>query len=126
MRFLIDQDVFGDTTRLLKELGHEVLTASEMGMYRAADIELLGVAESQQRIMLTRDRDFGELVFRGNLVAGVIYLRILPSAQDAVHGELGKVLSAYPEAELLQSFVVVEPGRHRIRRLPRANNPSKQ
>ena len=125
MRFLIDQDVFGDSTRMLKELGHDIITASEIGMYRAADVELLGIAGSQQRILVTRDRDFGELVFTRNLLTGVIYLRIPPAAQDAVHDELEKVLSAYPEAELLQSFVVVEPGRHRIRRLPRANNHSK-
>ena len=48
--------------------------------------------------------------------AGVIYLRIAPSAVNAVHEELERVLSQYDETSLLQSFVVVEPGRHRVRK----------
>jgi hypothetical protein len=46
----------------------------------------------------------------------VIYLRILPSDIDEVHAELKKVLESYGEDELAKSFVVVEKGRHRIRR----------
>ena len=41
---------------------------------------------------------------------------MLPSTLEAVHAELGRVLSLYSEAELLGSFVVVEPGRHRVRK----------
>jgi len=48
---------------------------------------------------------------------GVIYLRVLPATQEAVHKELGRILITYPERELSNAFVVVEPGRHRFRRL---------
>jgi predicted nuclease of predicted toxin-antitoxin system len=76
------------------------------------------IAREQSRIFVTRDRDFGALVFvRGN-GSGVIYLRILPSTQDAVHAELARVLTLYREPELMASFVVIEPGRHRLRKLP--------
>jgi predicted nuclease of predicted toxin-antitoxin system len=66
---------------------------------------------------MTRDRDFGGLVFVQGSGPGVIYLRILPSTQDAVHAELERVLTLYSDVELQGSFVVIEPGRHRIRRL---------
>ncbi len=68
--------------------------------------------------MVSRDRDYGGLVFIGNLGTGVIYLRILPSTQEGVHQELGRVLQTYSEEELQGAFVVVEPGRHRFRKLP--------
>ncbi len=55
-------------------------------------------------------------MFARSLGAGVLYLRVLPSTLEAVHAELGRVLSLYNEAELLGSFVVVEPGRHRVRK----------
>jgi hypothetical protein len=42
---------------------------------------------------------------------------MLPSTQNAVHQELDRVLSEHSEVELLQAFVVVEPGRHRFRKL---------
>jgi hypothetical protein len=47
--------------------------------------------------------------------AGVIYLRMSPSTQDAVHAELRRVLTLNTEETLQRSFVVVEPGRHRMR-----------
>lgn len=118
MKFLLDQDVFAVTARFLSELGHDVLPAAQIGLAQASDLQLLGVAQEQNRILVTRDRDFGGLVFLENVGSGVIYLRILPSTQSAVHTELGRVLASYSEQALAAAFVVVEPGRHRFRRLP--------
>ncbi|MFQ6057315.1 MAG: DUF5615 family PIN-like protein, partial [Anaerolineae bacterium] len=84
---------------------------------------LLRIAQEQGRIFVTRDRDFGRLVFVKDLGAGVIYLRILPSTQNAVHQELERVLKSYSEEELRRAFVVVEPGRHRFRKLEPAPTP---
>jgi predicted nuclease of predicted toxin-antitoxin system len=72
---------------------------------------------------VTRDRDFGALVFVQGSGPGVIYLRILPSTQDAVHAEFERVLTLYSEVELQESFVVIEPGRHRIRKLGSGPGP---
>jgi hypothetical protein len=71
---------------------------------------------SRGHIFVTRDRDFGGLVFVQNLGAGVIYLRILPWTQDSVHLELARILTLYTERELGEAFVVIEPGRHRNRK----------
>ena len=68
---------------------------------------------------MTRDRDFGSLVFLKGLGAGVLYLRMLPSTQQVVHTEFARVLTAYSEEEPARAFVVIEPGGHRIRRLPK-------
>lgn len=76
MKFLADQDVYFATVRLLRSLRHEVLTASQAQMAEAADLELLEAAHRQHRILLTRDRDYGEQVFVKSLAAGVIYLRM--------------------------------------------------
>jgi predicted nuclease of predicted toxin-antitoxin system len=119
MRLLLDQDVYAITSRFLTSLGHDVLPVAQIGLARAEDKEILLVAQEQSRILVTRDRDFGNLVFVQALGAGVLYLRILPSTQEAVHAELERVLTTYPEEELSRAFVVVGPGGHRIRRLPR-------
>ncbi|MGD0897199.1 MAG: DUF5615 family PIN-like protein [Thermoguttaceae bacterium] len=118
MRFLADQDVYSATARFLVGLGHDVVTASQLGLAQAEDAALLRTAHEQRRVLLTRDRDYGGLVFVRGTDAGVIYLRLLPSTQKFVHAELERVLALYPEHDLCSSFVVVEPGRHRIRRLP--------
>ena len=63
MRFLTDQDVYAITNRFLSGLGHDVVTAAQLGLAQAEDLELLRVAQDQGRIFVTRDRDFGGLVF---------------------------------------------------------------
>ncbi|MBI4672622.1 MAG: DUF5615 family PIN-like protein [Chloroflexi bacterium] len=117
MRFLIDQDVYNVTVRFLNALGHDVVPVAELGLAQADDTVLLETARTQERIFVSRDHDFGNLIFVQGLGAGVIFLRILPSTQNAVHAELERVLDEHTEDELRQSFVVVEPGRHRFRKL---------
>ncbi|MGC9332619.1 MAG: DUF5615 family PIN-like protein [Anaerolineae bacterium] len=125
MKFLLDQDVYAATARFLLDLGHDVVLVASIGLSRAQDQEILRVAQEQNRVLVTRDRDFGNLVFVRELGAGVIYLRVLPSTLNAVQAELERVLSLHTETELAQSFVVVEPGGHRIRRLPRGRSASR-
>ena len=115
MRFLTDQDVYAATVAFPCDRGHDVATASERGMSRAVDAELLALAHVEGRVFVTRDRDYGGLVFVQSLGAGVLCLRVLPSNLQAVHAELERVLGMYGEAELRGAFVVVEPARHRIR-----------
>lgn len=117
MRFLLDQDVYEATARFLLIQGHEIVRASQIGMSQAPDIVILSTAAEDNRILVTRDRDFGSLVFARRLGTGVVYLRILPSTADAIHRQLAKVLQTYSEEELKRAFVVVEPDGHRMRRL---------
>jgi len=117
MKFLLDHDVYGATARFLTGLGHEIVQVGHVGLAQAEDEDLLKVAQAQGRLFVTRDRDFGGLVFVNALGAGVLYLRILPSTQNAVHQELARVLTTYTEEELQKAFVVIEPGGHRFRKL---------
>ena len=123
MKFLADQDVYAITIAFLRGLGHDVVPAAQLGLAQAEDLELLRVAHEQGRILVTRDRDFGALVFVQGSGPGVIYVRILPSTQNAVHAEFERVLTLYSEQELQASFVVIEPGRHRRRKLGPISGP---
>ena len=118
MRFLLDQDVYAATARHLTDLGHDVVRAAELGLSRAADEELLELLRSSGRLFVTRDRDFGRIVFLNRLRAAVLYLRMSPSTQASVHRELDDVLKTLGETALSHAFVVIEPSGHRIRRLP--------
>lgn len=117
MKLLLDQDVYLITSEFLKNIGQDVILVSEIGHAKSSDQELLTIAQNTGRIFITRDRDFGELIFLKKCSVGVIYLRILPSTMQSVHNELEKVLLGYKENDLKNGFVVVEPGRHRFRKL---------
>jgi predicted nuclease of predicted toxin-antitoxin system len=123
MKFLADQDVYASTIGFLRGLGHDVVPAAQLGLSQAEDAEMLRVAHEQGRIFVTRDRDFGALVFVQGSGPGVTYLRVLPSTQNSVHAELERVLTLYSEQELQSSFVVIEPGRHRMRKLGSSPGP---
>lgn len=119
MRLLTDQDVYASTVRFLRDLDHDTATVKETGLSRSGDLEILAAAGKQGRILVTRDRDFGSLVFLRRAGSGVLYLRLTPATTGAVHAELRRVLSLYTEQQLRNAFVVVETGRHRFRILRR-------
>lgn len=117
MKLLTDQDVYEITVRFLFGLKHDVVRVSELGMATASDAENLNKALELGRIFVTRDRDYGNLVFVKQIRTGVLYLRVLPSNIGLVHAELESVLNEYSEDELKSSFVVVEATRHRFRKI---------
>ena len=75
VKFLLDQDVYGMTAKFLAEQNFDVVSVSQLGLSRAPDTEVLSTAQTQGRILITRDRDYGNLVFVQSLGAGVIYRR---------------------------------------------------
>ena len=61
MKFLLDQDVYASTARLLAGLGHDAVSVARLNLSEASDSDLLRAARDQRRILVTRDRDFGGL-----------------------------------------------------------------
>ena len=118
MKFLLDQDIYAGILRFFGGLDHNVVAVAQIGLSQADDEALLRLAQEQRRIFVTRDRDFGNLVFVKAIEAGVLYLRMTPATQNKVLDELERVLTKYSEQELLKSFVVVEADGHRMRKLP--------
>jgi predicted nuclease of predicted toxin-antitoxin system len=66
-------------------IGHDVLRIAEIGMAQSSDEENPQKARELKRIFVTRDRDYGNLVFVKSIRSGVLYLRMLPSEINAVH-----------------------------------------
>ncbi|MBI3913882.1 MAG: DUF5615 family PIN-like protein [Chloroflexi bacterium] len=58
MKFLLDQDVYAATARFLSALEHNVVPVAKIGLARADDSDLLKTAREQDRIFVSRDRDF--------------------------------------------------------------------
>lgn len=115
--FITRQDVYEATARFLIDLRHNVARVKEIGMAQASDTENLKKALELNRVFVTRDRDYGNLVFVKKIRSGVLYLRILPSNINEVHTGLKRVLSLYDEQELNSAFVVIEAEKHRFRKI---------
>jgi hypothetical protein len=73
-------------------------------------------ANARSAVLLTADKDFGELVFRQGLVhSGVVLLRLAGLA-NATKAEIVAEVCRDRTAELIGAFSVISPGQVRIRR----------
>ena len=73
-------------------------------------------ANERNALLLTADKDFGELVFRQRLINyGVVLLRLAGLSPETKAGIVADVLRDRA-AELTQAFSVISPGMVRIRR----------
>lgn len=118
MRFLADEDFPLKSVHCLREKGHDVAAIIEDSP-SAKDREVLARAANEHRIVLTFDRDYGELIYRRRLAipAGVAYFRFAPATPEEPAERLSKLLSICRVA-LKGKFTVLERGRVRQRPLP--------
>jgi len=115
MRFLADESCDFAAVRALRASGHDVAAVAEIAG-GAEDLVVIELARSQQRILLTEDKDFGQLVFAAaHRTAGVILVRWPVMARGNLGAALVELAAAHGDA-LAGAFVVVEPGRVRISR----------
>jgi len=117
MRFLADESCDFAVVRALRAEGHDVLVVSE-ACRGAEDQYVIELAEQEERVLLTEDKDFGRLVYlTGAPKVGVILLRFPAKTRKELCEAIVRVIDQQGE-KLRGSFAVVQPGRIRLRRLP--------
>lgn len=114
MKFLADEGVDQHIVKRLRQEGHTVLYVAEMEP-GVSDDEVLNLANQEIAILLTADKDFGELIFRqGRISGGVILLRLAGLSQESKGEAVASVIRDHAD-ELKQAFGVITPGMTRIR-----------
>jgi len=118
MRWLADENLPLAAIVFLRACGGDVLEVAESAP-GVADQEVLRLARDTDRLLLSFDRDHGELIFRRAARAplGVGYLRLEPPLPEVLNALLYAVL-AMGEAALLGKFTVVTQHGTRQRALP--------
>lgn len=113
MKLLLDTCVWGGAVKELQAAGHDVLWAG-LWTEDPGDAEILARAYSEGRILVTLDKDFGELaIVRQQPHCGILRLVNLAARQQAsvcLH-----VLALHGEELESGAIVTAEPGRLRIR-----------
>jgi len=117
MRFLADESCDFTFVRVLRSAGHDVLAVAESAA-GASDDKVIALAHSQRRILITEDKDFGQLVFAAAAsTSGVIHVRYPMRYRSTLGADLLRLVEERGET-LTGAFAVVEPGRIRIGRTP--------
>lgn len=116
MRFLVDECCSPGIVATLRDGAHDVVYVAE-AFPSLKDGELLAWAAEERRIVVTDDKDFGELtVRRGLRSAGVILFRLGSEDRTLRSAKLLEVIAAFGDS-LYGSLTIVRAGTARIRTL---------
>jgi predicted nuclease of predicted toxin-antitoxin system len=117
MRFLADENLSGTSIRRLREAALDVEAVGEISP-SAPDGWVLSHARENGQILITFDRDFGELVYRrgAECPLGIVYLRIPSTAPDSAARAVLDLLRI-PDLVLHGWFTVVDTDKVRQRPL---------
>ena len=117
MQFLANENFPLDAVEAIRNLGHDVrwVRTDAPG---SKDREVLERAVIEQRILLTFDKDFGDLAFQFGLPAdcGIVLFRLRAGSSAAMAKQVETALRS--RSDWAGQFSVVEPGRIRMRPLP--------
>ena len=98
----------------LREMGHDVLRASEVGLGRADDADILAQAIADRRILITLDGHFGDwavLPLRAH--PGVIRVKVHPTSTENVMRVLGPLFVGTESGQFTNHLVIASPTRVR-------------
>ncbi len=114
MRVFIDQMIRQELAKTLRDHGHDVIRASEIGLERADDAVILDVACREGRVLLTLDGHFGNwAVLPLNRHPGVVRLKVHPPTVSAIESLLISFLAKHRQAEFENRLVILSLKRAR-------------
>ena len=117
MRFLVDECTGSALANWLREEGHDVFSVYEDAR-GITDDEVIKKAFSENRVLITNDKDFGEKVFREKRPHhGVIFMRLENERSFVKIDTIKRFLSAFTD-QIQGQFAVVTEDRVRFASAP--------
>ncbi len=115
MRFLIDECVSLKVNRWLCVQGYDSLAIAEIAP-SVRDVDVLALAQQEKRILITMDKDFGELIFRDSAAHfGVVLLRVHDWKAESKINIISKLLINHT-SDMANNFIVATEQNIRITR----------
>jgi predicted nuclease of predicted toxin-antitoxin system len=115
MKFLANENFPMPSVKLLREIKINIESITEYSP-GISDIQVIQIAQKEKRIILTFDKDYGELIFRHNIKQppAVVFFRF-KGASPTFAGDLLKKIIVENEIKLENTFTVVEENNLRQR-----------
>src|SRR5579884_477632 len=114
MKLLVDVSAGIAIAEVLIKLGHDVLSVRDRDA-RMSDADILAWAVSESRLVVTMDKDFGELVYHsGQSHSGVLLLRMENARTPERERVTLEIFTNYGD-QLPGRFAVYQGGHLRIR-----------
>ena len=115
MNLLADESVDRQIAERLRQDGHDVLYVAEVEP-SISDAVVFDRANEKSALLVTGDKDFGEIVFRDNRLSsgGVVLLRLAGLSAEKKAEIVSEAFQTH-SAEFANHFSVVAPGKIRVR-----------
>ena len=111
-RLYLDQMLRHEVAQALRDEGHDVLRATEVGQARADDHQILQKAISENRVLVTLDEHFGDWVILPlSEHSGVIRLKINPTTSENTIKLLLPFLRLHSSDQFKNYLVILSPKR---------------
>jgi len=111
-KLLADENIPKKTVEILKDGNLDITSVAEVSP-GLSDTAVIEHANSEKRVIITFDKDFGELIFREKLkVEGLILLRIPPSSSEYIAERMLHTLSQVIPLE--NKLVIIREDRIRV------------
>jgi len=120
VKLLLDANLSPEVSRRLAEAGHDTIHVAEIEMVSATDPEILAAAAQQERVLISADSDFGELLALDSLASpSVVLLRSADHLRPAEQAELLAANLGQIAEELAEGAIAsLSAGHLRVRTLP--------
>lgn len=115
-KFLADEGFSFSITSILKKKGFNIKWVGDISP-GISDMAVYNIAQNEDRIILTEDKDFGELAVRFKLkIRGVVILRISSKEKELRNERVVELLERFPE-KLEGHLIIVDSQKFRFREL---------
>jgi predicted nuclease of predicted toxin-antitoxin system len=116
VKLLLDENLSPSHARDLRSLGHDAVSVVELGLAGADDSEVRAAAISDNRVLVTLDADFSNILRHPPApTPGVIRLRLHPATESAIAVALSWAIPKLEQVALSGKLAVVAESRIRIR-----------
>lgn len=114
MKFVADESIDRQIVERLRLDGHEVFYVTEL-YSGIRDDEVLELANAQEAVLMTADKDFGELIFRLRKISGgVMLIRMSGLSPEEKARKVSSMINEH-STTLASTFSVLSPGTIRFR-----------
>ena len=117
LKFLLDADMPRSSAEVIRSTGYDVEDVRDIGTGAAKDSEIIEYALENERIIVTRDTDFGEILRYPEHPGGIIFRLPYTFRAEELNRVLKEFLDTARENEIKNAIIIVELGRYRRRPL---------
>lgn len=119
MKFVADIGISPGAVIFLRALGYDAVHLIELQLHRLSDPEIIAKAQREERIVLTHDLDFGDLMAAsGDVLPSVIIFRLADMRPQNVNDHLRLIVVQYQKVLEAGAILSVTQSRVRVRVLP--------